>query len=207
MVTVIMKLGRTLGHAELPSTAEERYRMHMETASGTWTVAERDRLPDDGNRYEVVDGELFVTPMPRPRHQEIVKRLFLRIDAFVRAHRIGSAYESGTDVIYSERDGVVPDVAVYPFQPDQLPPRWKDAPAPLLVAEVLSDSTWRRDVGPKRNLYVREGVPVYWIVDGDRRRVTVVRPGADDVVVTDALRWQPDGVAATLEIDLHEIFP
>ena len=180
--------------------------MLMDTATRPWTLAERDRLPNDGNRYEVVYGELFVTPMPAPRHQEIVKRMFRILDAFVEAHHIGSAYESGTDVIFDEHNGVVPDVAVYSFGPDNLPEHWKDAPKPMLVVEVCSDATWRRDVGPKRRLYVEREVPEYWIVDGDDCEVRVVRPGHDDVVVRDVLRWQPPNADAALEIPLREVF-
>ena len=180
--------------------------MQMAPATKSWTVAERDRLPDDGNRYEVVGGELFVTPMPVPRHQEVVKRLFLPVHTFVEAHGLGSAYESGTDVILSEHDVVVPDVAVYTFRGDELPVRWSEAPKPILVVEVRSDSTWRRDVGPKRRLYVAGEVPEYWIVNDEARTVTVVRPGQEDVIVSDVLRWQPAGAPVPLEISLAGVF-
>src|ERR1017187_1072919 len=61
--------------AHLPRSAEEAYRMPMATESATWTVAQRDRLPDDGKKYEVVGGELFVTPAPAIRHELIVREL------------------------------------------------------------------------------------------------------------------------------------
>jgi Uma2 family endonuclease len=180
-------------------------RVLMDLATRSWTVAERDRLPDDGNRYEVVDGEPFVTPTPAPRHQVLVKRLFLRIHAFVEAQGLGCAFDSGTDVIFSPRDVVVPDIAVYPVVEDALPRNWADAPKPTLVVEVRSDSTWRRDVGPKRRLYVAREVPEYWIVDGDERSITIARPGYDDVVVHDVLRWRPQGAAEALEVQLAEV--
>ena len=180
--------------------------MLMEIATRSWTVAERDRLPDDGNRYEVVGGELFVTPMPVPRHQIVAQRLFLMLYPFVEQHRIGSVFDSGTDVIFSKRDVVVPDVVVYPVPAEQLPKKWIDAPKPILVVEVRSDSTWKRDVGPKRRLYVEREVPEYWIVNDEDREVTVVRPGEADVDVTDQVRWKPRGAAAVLEISLADLF-
>jgi Uma2 family endonuclease len=207
--TVIISLQTTSFQrtaAELHPSAEEAYRMVMALATGTWTVAERDRLPDDGNRYEVVDGELFVTPMPVPRHQQIVKRLFLLLHDYVEKHGLGSVFESGTDVIFSPRDVVIPDVVGYPFRDDQLPATWKDAPKPMLVVEVRSESTWRRDVGPKRRLYVRGEVPEYWIVDGEERTVTVVRPGHEDVRIADVLMWSAAGAKRALEIPLPELF-
>jgi Uma2 family endonuclease len=73
---------------------------------------------------------------------------------------------------------------------------------PILVAEIRSPTTWRRDVGPKRNLYVALGVADYWIVDADERAVTVVRTGYADERVTDVLRWHPAGASRALEIDV-----
>jgi Uma2 family endonuclease len=174
----------------------------MATESATWTVAQRDRLPDDGNKYEVVGGELFVTPMPSWRHQWIAHDLVELLAPYVREHRLGSAFDLITDVIGSDKDVVVPDVVVYPFTRENSPVRAIDAPRPILVAEIRSPTTWRRDVGPKRDLYVALGVPEYWIVDPDERAVTVVRFGHADERVTDILRWHPTGASRALEIDV-----
>ncbi|MFI5243746.1 MAG: Uma2 family endonuclease [Gemmatimonadales bacterium] len=174
----------------------------MATESATWTVAQRDRLPDDGNKYEVVGGELFVTPMPSWRHQWIAHDLVELLAPYVREHRLGSAFDLITDVIGSDKDVVVPDVVVYPFTRENSPVRAIDAPRPILVAEIRSPTTWRRDVGPKRDLYVALGVPEYWIVDPDERAVTVVRFGHADERVTDILRWHPAGASRALEIDV-----
>lgn len=76
-----------------------------------------------------------------------------------------------------------------------------------LVAEVLSDSTGRRDRGKKRDAYLRLGIPEYWIVDIGEHAVTVVRPGQPDERVTGRLRWQPRAAMRALEIELAEIFP
>lgn len=176
--------------------------MVMALETGEWTVAQRDRLPDDGNRYEVVGGELFVTPSPAPRHQRIADELCYALKPYVREHALGTALALGTDVIRGEKDVVVPDVVVYPVTPDDLDGSWADMPRPILVAEIRSPTTWRRDVGAKREFYVSLGVPDYWIVDPDGRAVTVVRAGQTDERITAILRWHPGGAARALEIDV-----
>ncbi|MFI5310778.1 MAG: Uma2 family endonuclease [Gemmatimonadales bacterium] len=174
----------------------------MAAETATWTVAQRDRLPDDGNRYEVVAGELFVTPMPSWRHQFIARDLFRLLDPFVLEQQLGTTFDLTTDVIGSERDVVVPDVVVYPFTRETSPATAAGAPRPILVAEIRSPTTWRRDIGPKRDLYLALGIPDYWIVDADARAFTVVRPGHTDERVADILRWHPTGAARALEIDV-----
>ena len=84
---------------------------------------------------------------------------------------------------------------------------WKSAPIPILVVEVLSPSTRRRDREFKGPFYVDEvGVPEYWIVDGDRRSVTVIRLGTSPVTTSDRLTWAPKETEATLDIDLADVF-
>jgi len=71
--------------------------------------------------------------------------------------------------------------------------RWEldTAPRPILIVEVLSPTTRRRDRGPKRELYVDAAIPDYWLVDAEARSITVVRPGSDDVTVSEAFVWHP----------------
>lgn len=176
--------------------------MPMASETATWTVAQRDRLPDDGNRYEVVDGELFVTPAPSRRHQWIANDLRDALAPYVQEHRLGTALDLTTDVIGGDRTVVVPDVVVYPVTRDDPDGPWSEMPRPILVAEIRSPTTWRRDTGPKRDLYVALGIPEYWIVDPDERAVTVVRAGRADERVTGTLRWHPAGASQALEIDV-----
>lgn len=170
--------------------------------TATWTVAERNALADDGYRYEVVGGELYVTPRPSVRHQLIANELFLQLDPFVREHRLGTLMSCDTEVVGSELDIVMPDVAVYPFARRTPPRSWADAPRPILVAEICSSVTWRRDVGPKRALYLSLGVPEYWIVAPADHAVTVVRAGRIDERVTEVLRWQPAHASVAFETNL-----
>lgn len=179
--------------------------MHMATPGRKWTIAELYRLPDDGNRYELVRGELFVTPPPTDEHETIAARLTRILDPYVAANGLGLVYRPRAVVRIGRNTEVEPDLMVR--QPQNRPrATWKGAPLPVLIVEVLSDSTWRRDHVAKRTTYLAAGIPEYWIVDGVERTVCVVRPGRDDLVVTKVLSWHPTGAAEPLEVRLHEVF-
>lgn len=179
--------------------------MHMATRTRPWTRADLARLPDDGNRYEVLDGELFVTPQARVLHQYVATGFASRLAAYCERHALGVAV--GPGAVPFGKNELQPDVQVVPVAPSHLPDRWDELPLPTLVVEVLSDATDRRDRGKKRDAYVRLGIPEYWIVDIGEHAVTVVRPGRPDERVTGRLRWQPRAAIRALEIELAEIFP
>jgi len=178
----------------------------MLTKTHGWTVDELDQLPDDGNRYEIVDGELFVTPAPSRRHQLVSASFWRRVDAFVLSNGLGRTFFAPGDVQNDSENRVQPDIFVEPRWVSKGPANWIDAPKPLLVIEVLSDSTAHRDLGFKRRFYARAGIPEYWIVDGADRSMLVVRRAQNDITVRDRLTWQPTGSKAELEIDLAELF-
>jgi Uma2 family endonuclease len=179
--------------------------MLMATAPARWAARDLERLPDDGNRYEVVDGELFVTPSPSLDHQYVSAEFYRRIHAFVAAARIGWVFFAPGDVHLGRDNLVQPDIFVVPRTGDKRPRTWKSASKPILVVEILSDSTARRDLGPKRRLYERQRIPDYWIVDCDDRSVLTVRPGTAGALVRDRLIWHPAGADA-VEIDLPALF-
>ena len=180
----------------------------MASDTAVWTANDLDSLPDDGNRYEVVGGELFVTPAPSIRHQALQAALFRRLDAHVRANGLGWVFCAPADLPVNARNRVQPDLLVLPYAPGapgRLPASWADAPRPLLVVEILSHTTARRDRHAKRELYVSGGIPTYWMADGDAREVVVVRPGERDASCRHRLEWKPEGGEA-LSIDLVELF-
>jgi Uma2 family endonuclease len=170
-----------------------------------WTLEELHSLPDDGNKYELLHGELFVTPVPTLDHETIIARLTALLVPFVMANGLGYVY-SGTSVITTGANELLPDLLVR--QPAPPKTDWKSAPIPSLVVEVLSPSTKRRDREYKGPYYIDEvGVPEYWIVDGDHRSITVVQRGAPPVVTTtDRLTWAPKEADTTLEIHLVDVF-
>jgi Uma2 family endonuclease len=178
--------------------------MQMATQTKRWTLDEVHSLPDDGNKYELVRGELFVTPPPSDDHETILAKLTRLLDPFVAAHSLGMVYRPRA-VMRFEGSEVEPDLMVR----QQRSPGgrdWDDAPTPILVVEVLSGSTRRRDHLQKRELYLDAGVGEYWIVDPGGRTVRVVRAGQADEIVADALRWQPLGTPVPLVILLPTIF-
>jgi len=169
-----------------------------------WTRSDLERLPDDGNRYEVLDGALLVTPQAAVTHQWLASRLIELLGPYCAQHSIGVAVGPGA-VIWAESE-LQPDVQVIPCAPSELRRDWSEVPLPLLVVEVASDSTVRRDIGIKRNAYMRLGIPEYWMIDGNARSATVVKPDTADVVVRDFLRWAPRDDVAPLVIDIGGIF-
>jgi Uma2 family endonuclease len=83
---------------------------------------------------------------------------------------------------------------------------WERAPRPILIVEVLSPTTRRRDQVQKKKLYLDLGIDEYWMVDPERRSVTIVRPGRVGRVVTDLLTWSLTGANAPLELRLDSLF-
>ncbi len=141
-----------------------------------WNVARVLALPDDGNRYEVVDGELLVTPAPSLPHQQAVQILYERLAPFVRQHAIGSVLLSPADIELDDRTLVQPDLFVAPLIEGRRPRSWKEIRPLLLAVEVLAPSTARADRQIKRRRYQRHGVAEYWIVDLEARLVECWTP-------------------------------
>ena len=177
--------------------------MHMALQSRGWTLAELHRLPDDGNKYELVRGELFVTPPPTPDHETVLSRLTRILDPYAAANGLGMVYHPRS-VVRFEGSEVEPDLMVR--QPHSGGgANWDDWPLPTLVVEVLSDSTRRRDLGAKRTLYIDAGIPEYWIVDAAARNIRVVRAPDGDEVVTDNLTWMPTGANDALVVQVKTL--
>ncbi len=179
--------------------------MQMAPQRKRWTLEEVHALPEDGNKYELVYGELWVTPAPTNQHETIIARLARILDPYVGAQGLGLIYRPKAVFRVERHVEVEPDLMVRQPHPD---PRgsWETAPRPILVAEVLSPSTRRRDLDQKRELYMKEGIPEYWIVDGAARTITVVLPEREPLVVSDRLTWAPAGASEPLTFDVARVF-
>jgi Uma2 family endonuclease len=176
-------------------------------ATRIWTREEVLALPDDGNRYELIDGELLVSPAPRGRHQRAVMELSELVRPYVRGHRLGAAMALPGDLDLRSGQVVQPDLFVGALIEGREPVEWEEFGVPILAVEVLSPSTAEDDRVKKRKLYQRVGVPVYWIVDLDARVVEEWTPdSARPRVIDDRLVWQPDPRLPELEIDLAAYF-
>src|SRR5205085_8861896 len=141
-------LARMMAHARDTVIGRTR-NMHMALKTHRWTRADLERLPeDDGNRYEIIDGELLVTPAPRPAHDAIVEELGWLLNDYCRRVNLGRA-SHGRPVMVTESSHVEPDIVVrVRFVP---PDRWDDVPLPMLIVEVLSESTRQNDLVKKRS--------------------------------------------------------
>jgi Uma2 family endonuclease len=170
-----------------------------------WTLEELHSLPDDGNKYELIHGELFVTPAPKLYHEFTLARLTRLLDPYVAANGLGYVLHPRSVINVDDDSEVEPDLTVRQLPASQ-DAAWTEAPLPILVVEVASDSTRRRDRVHKRAIYAEAGIPEYWIVDGDDRTVRVIRLGLDDLITRDTLTWRPSGVEAPLVVDLANVF-
>lgn len=132
--------------------------------------------PNDGKRYELVQGELLVNPAPSPTHQRISRRLVRQLEDYFHGRALGEVFYAPLDVILTRHDVFEPDLLVV-ADPSHISKRGIEKP-PLLVVEILSPSTRKVDRGIKRRRYAELGVQHYWMVDPDERRVECFRLAA-----------------------------
>ena len=181
------------------------YAGRMATNDG-WTAELVRAIPDDGKRYELVDGELLVTPAPQFAHQAIVLELATRLKGFCERQAAGKTMISPADISWGPDSLVQPDVFV--IAPEEAgASAWTAVKTLRLVAEVLSPSTARQDRFAKRKLYQQHGVATLWLVDAERRIVEVWTPeSAFPVVERERVTWHPTPASEPLLIDLAELF-
>lgn len=142
-------------------------------AAGEWTYEDLVQLPEDGGRYEIIDGELYEMTAPNPDHAIVVANIFAMLLPLVKSLR-GRVLTAPLDVFFPGANPVQPDVLV--LLPDRLHLISKRGieGAPDLVIEVLSPSNPEHDRVRKRDLYARGGVPEYWLVERDTASVEVL---------------------------------
>ena len=183
--------------------------MAMPDTARSYTVAEVLDFPSDGNRYELVGGELLVTPAARRVHQRVVGRLHHALFSYLRVYReVAEVLMSPADITWgSDEDLVQPDLFVVALDEADGPnDRWDSIHTLLLAVEVISPSSTRYDRVTKRRLYQRRGVATYWVIDPDARLVEVWHPEDErPEIVTDVLKWRIREEGEELEIGLEEL--
>ena len=181
--------------------------MGMPVHTRKFTADELDELPDDGNRYEVIAGELFVTPAPLVVHQRAQMQLVRQVDAFVRSCGL-ELLVAPTAVRASPLTELQPDLLVFSGSTDDIENGRQIRMASLsLAVEILSPSTLRLDRVRKRKAYLEAGVREYWIVDASARTVEVWTPAQSTArLVRTELEWRPRPDLSALTIDLHSVF-
>ena len=211
MVMGSASLPVSAGDAELPTYAKAEHIMAMpvrDAQTRRWTEEEfyaaRDLAPQ-GERWELVDGEVLVTPSPDWTHQSSVLRLAVLLDAYVRRHGLGRVITSPLDVKLEPGLVLQPDVLVVPR--GVLQKRGDIVNQLLLAVEQVSPSSARHDRVKKRPAYQRNRVPEYWIVDDYSQTVERWRPDDDrPEILAEALTWHPEGASDAFVLDLTAFF-
>jgi len=183
--------------------------MHMVQALRPmrWTADMVRALPEDRNRCEVIEGELFVSPGPSWIHQHAVAALFVRLYGFLRGSRAGHPLVAPADVEFSDDTLVQPDIFVVPLVHGKAPRRWEEVRQLLLAIEVSSPSTARTDRVHKRELYLSRGAREYWVVDIDAQLIERWRAGDVRPEILDGMiEWRPDDKSEPFVIDVAEYF-
>jgi Uma2 family endonuclease len=135
--------------------------------------------PDDGKRYEVIDGDLYVTPSPAWGHQLVVTNLLVVLANHIKRHGLGKIVPAPTGVVLDEETAVEPDIVFISREREQIiSARGVEGP-PDLVVEVLSPSTQSTDRTVKMHRYAAAGIPHYWLASTSAPAIEVYRLGED----------------------------
>ncbi len=168
------------------------------------TLADLDATPDDGNRYELIDGEVYMSRAPQIYHQHIIGNLYYALTSYLRANKIGRVM-SGIGVILSDFDAVIPDlVFVTNGLYDEIERDGRLTAAPELAIEVVSPGAEneRRDRFLKRKLYGRYDVQEYWIIDPQARTLEIYLARGSGLELATTLR-EGDALTSSLLPDFN----
>jgi Uma2 family endonuclease len=197
-------------HAYLPysSKAEQIMSMPVSAINRRYTEAEfyeeRDAAPY-GQRWELVDGEVLVTPAPHWNHQQTMLHLTILLHDYVRAQSLGMTLPSPLDVRLEPGLVMQPDIVVVPAGHLRT---MNDSVSKLLLAvEVVSRSSARFDRVVKRPRYQRNRVSEYWIVDNASQLIERWQPDDErPAILTEQLTWLPEGATKPFELDVRAFF-
>ncbi len=178
--------------------------MGMAASIPYYTVNDLDHFPHDGNRYEVLDGVLLVTPAPGNPHQIVISRLATQLANAVQTP--GHAFVTAPGAVsFPPRTQLEPDILVtaarYPIRE-----RWKDVRDYWLAVEVFSRSSRVYDRDFKRDNYHRLGVPEVWLVDRESHSVEISTAVGTSEHVSDVITWRPATLDVEVRIELADIF-
>ena len=179
--------------------------MAMPLRVASYTVDDLEMFPSDGNRYELLDGFLLVTPAPSFSHQLVAGRMAHLLTAYLGPD--GKAVVVGPGAVeLRPKTHLEPDILVLPA-PLAGEKEWSDFSKWWLAVEVLSSSSRVYDRDVKRDAYLALGVAEVWLVDRDEQQVLVSRPGEPtDIPNVKRLIWSPLQMPQLLELDLAAVF-
>lgn len=154
------------------------------------TVDDLDAMPEDGNRYEVIEGELFVSRAPGLPHQIVSGNIFAHLWNYLTDNPVGKVITT-PGLVFSQYSGVIPDIVFYTHaRAEEIIANERLIAAPDIVIEILSPGRENisRDRIAKRQLYAKHGVQEYWIVDSENRSVEIYRLAAQSLELAAMLR-------------------
>lgn len=200
-----------MGRAELPSVFFAEQIMSMPALRPhRWTVRDVERLiaarAELAPRYELVDGELLVTPAPTSRHQRMILRLAFVLHPYLVRHAVGELRLGPGELKLHKDEHYEPDLFVVPLVGGRLAPDAHPT-EPILVCEVLSPSSSRHDRITKRRAFQTARVPEYWVIDGDSEAFEIWHPDDErPSIVDDLVAWKASPSAEPLELDVRAFF-
>lgn len=183
--------------------------MALTKPAGTWTYEDLFTLPDDGRRYEIIEGELYEMPSPDSSHaRTIIKLISMLLPILARLG--GEIFTAPFDVFFSGASPVQPDILmILPGGTARVVKRGVEGPPDLLI-EVLSPSNRDHDILTKRALYGIAGVREYWIVDPEARTIEILTLDRDALHLAQAASgedWLVSPLLGPLSITVESLFP
>ncbi len=163
----------------------------------------------DDKRYELIEGELIMTPSPVPYHQWISKNIEFELEKFVREKNLGKVFDAPCDVYLDEENVIQPDILFISKERLNIITDKNIRGAPDLVIEILSEATAYRDLVKKKRLYAKHGVKEYWIVDPEEKTVEIYSLKEDVFVITQSFTEKDvlkSPMLLGLEIKLIKVF-
>jgi Uma2 family endonuclease len=183
--------------------------MHIPTGKIVLTYEDYVLLPNDGKRYEILEGELTVTPAPSTKHQTASVNLLVLLSQYIKERDLGKLFHAPIDLIVEPTSVLQPDLLFVSKARQRIITERAIEGAPDLVVEILSPTTSRTDRVTKAQIYARHSVPVYWIVDPEREVIEIYLLEADGYRLAATLQGKTPMAAppfTELEIAARDVF-
>lgn len=185
--------------------------MPQPASSTKFTYEDYLLFPDDGKRHELIDGDHYVTPSPRTKHQKVSMNLSSHIHAYLQTTKSGEVLCAPMDVVLSDLDVIQPDILFISKKREIIITDKNIQGPPDLVVEILSDSSRKTDEIIKRKLYERHEIPEYWIIDPELETVKIYRFSGQGYTRMEELSLESDSTLTTpllpnWKISLKQLF-
>jgi len=183
--------------------------MHIPKGKIVLTYEDYVLLPNDRNRYEILEGELTVTPAPSTKHQTASGNLFVLLAHYIKERDLGKLFYAPIDLILESTSVLQPDLLFVSKARQHIITERAIEGAPDLVIEILSPTTSRTDRVTKAQIYARHSIPAYWIVDPEQEAIEIYLLEADGYRLAVTLRGETPTIAppfTELKIAARDVF-